>query len=59
MEQTDDVFTCLKPTGGFEASVCRQMWRWLERRAPHMCVWGGRRRGLWPLLPTPAVVFEC
>lgn len=39
MEQTDDLFTCLKPTGGFEASACRQMWCWLERRAPHM--WGG------------------
>lgn len=36
MEQTDDLFTCLKPTGGFEASACRQMWCWLERRALHM-----------------------
>lgn len=60
MEQTDDLFTCLKPTGGFEASACRQMWCWLERSAPHM--WGGvvgRGRGLWPLIPSPVVVFEC
>lgn len=30
------LFTRLKPSGGFEASVCRKMWCWLEKGALHM-----------------------
>lgn len=30
------LFIRLKPTGGFEASVCRQMWCWLEKGALYM-----------------------
>lgn len=41
------LLACLKPTGGFEDSVCRKMWCWLQKGALPCVEGGGGADGMW------------